>query len=87
MQRIKYVQHSDTEWRSKEEFWSGRKVYRIHLYTDRMEYRILDIKSWTYLYNPKHKNRNLRALKRNAKRHLISLGVEFNMELRGGCSG
>lgn len=83
MQRIKYIKCNDTEYRSKHSYTSIKGItYRVFLYTDTMTYKIKNERGGYATFNRKHKNKNLRALKRNAKRKLIELGVNFDIELR-----
>jgi hypothetical protein len=83
MRRIRYEKISDYVYRSVQTFFTYRGTeYRVILHSDILQYRIVNVLKGTSIRNPKHKNKNLRALKKNAKRKLIELGVCFDLELR-----
>jgi hypothetical protein len=82
MQRLVYVKKEDGIYQSKYEIITRRgTIYRVFLHEKDNYFRIYNVKRQRSLVGGE-KSKNLRALKREVKRKLVSLGVDFDIEVR-----
>jgi hypothetical protein len=88
--RIRYIPHPtrDNVVESTQIFTSSRTgaEYLVRLDFNTMQYEVKNINS-EVIYRPKKSVNNMNVLKRNAKKKLESLGVEFNSEDRNRTFG
>ena len=83
--RIRYVRTiKKNTLRSKQSFKSSKgATYKVTLDTKEMTYRIVNLNENRTIKRGGDNINSLRVLKRAAKKALASLGVPFELELRG----